>query len=105
AHVVVVDHDRQHVGGGAVGAQQDEVVEVLVLPYHAALDLVLDHGLARGRGLEPDDRLHARRRLGRVAVAPAAVVELRAAFATGPLAHLLQLAPGPRPPGGPAARP
>ncbi len=46
AHVVVVDHHRQHVGRIAVAAQQHEVVEVLVLPDHAALDLVLDHGLA-----------------------------------------------------------
>ena len=46
AHVVVVDHDRQHVGRRAVGAQQDEVVEILVLPDDAALHLVLDDGLA-----------------------------------------------------------
>ena len=45
-HVVVVDHDREHVGRRAVGAQQHEVVEVLVLPDDAALDLILDHGLA-----------------------------------------------------------
>ncbi len=46
AHVVVVDHDREHVGRRAVGAQQDEVVEVLVLPDDAALHLIVDHGLA-----------------------------------------------------------
>ena len=46
AHVVVVDHDREHVGRIAVAAQQHEVVEVLVLPDHAALNLVLDHGFA-----------------------------------------------------------
>src|SRR5205823_966444 len=40
--------------------------------------------------LEPDDRLHARRRLARVAVAPAAVVAHRAAFAAGRLAHGFQ---------------
>ena len=46
AHVVVVDDDGEHVGRRAVGAQQHEVVEVLVLPDHAALHLILDHGLA-----------------------------------------------------------
>ena len=46
AHVVVVDDDREHVGRRAVGAQEDEVVEVLVLEDDAALHLVLDHGLA-----------------------------------------------------------
>jgi hypothetical protein len=59
AHVVVVDHDGEHVGRIAVAAQQHEVVEVLVLPDHAALDLVLDHGLAGLRRLEPDRGLHA----------------------------------------------
>ena len=46
AHVVIVDHDGEHVGRVAVAAQKHEVVEVLVLPDHAALNLVLDHGLA-----------------------------------------------------------
>ena len=46
AHVVVVDHDGQHVGRRAVGAQQHQIVEILVLPDDAALHLVLDHGLA-----------------------------------------------------------
>ena len=87
AHVVVVDHDRQHVGRVAVAAQQDEIVEVLVLPDHAALDLVLDHGLAGLRRLEPDRRLDAGRRLGRIAVAPQAVVEPGAALGARLLAH------------------
>ena len=45
-HVVVVDDDGEHVGRRAVGAQQHEIVEILVLPHDAALDLVLDHRLA-----------------------------------------------------------
>ena len=91
AHVVVVDHDREHVGRRAVRAQQHEVVEVLVLPHHPALHLVLDHGLARERRLEPDHRLDAGRRVGRVAVAPAPVIELGAAFAARLFAHLGEL--------------
>ena len=87
AHVVVVDHDRQHVGRRAVGAQQHEVVEVGILPDDAALHLVLDHGLAGQRRLQADHRLDAGRRLGRVAVAPAPVVELGAALAPRRLAH------------------
>ena len=46
AHVVVVDDDGEHVGRRAVGAQQDEVVEILVLPHDPALHLVLDDRLA-----------------------------------------------------------
>ena len=90
-HVVVVDHDREHVGRGLVGAQQHQVVEVLVLPDHATLDLILDDGLALGRRLEADDRLDAGRRLFRIAVAPAAVVELRASFAPRGFAHFCEL--------------
>jgi hypothetical protein len=63
-HVVVVDHHRQHIGRRAVGAQQHQVVEVLVLPGDAALHLVLDHCLAGERCLEADHRLDVRRRLG-----------------------------------------
>jgi hypothetical protein len=70
AHVVVIDHHRQHVGRVAVTAQQYEIVEVLVLPDHAALDLVLDHGFAGLRRLETDGRLHATKRLRRIAVPP-----------------------------------
>ena len=88
AHVVVVDHDGQHVGRRAVGAQQHEVVEVLVLPDDAALHLVLDHGLARERRLEADHRLDPGRCLRRVAVAPAPVVELGPAFGARLFAHL-----------------
>ena len=87
AHVVVVDHDGQHVGRIAVGAQQHEIVEVLVLPGDAALDLVLDHGLAGQRRLQPDRGLDAGRRVAGIAVAPAAVVEPRLALGAGLLAH------------------
>ena len=45
-HVVVVDDDGEHVGRRAVGAQKDEVVEILVLPDDAALDGVFDDRLA-----------------------------------------------------------
>ena len=91
AHVVVVDDDGEHVGRRAVGAQKHEVVEILVLPHHPALDLVLDDRLALARRLEPDHRLDAGRRLGRVAVAPAPVVAHRPALGFRRLAHLLQL--------------
>jgi len=87
AHVVVVDHDREHVGRRAVGAQQHEIVEVLVLPGDPALNLVLDHGLAGLRRLEPDHRLHPGRGIARIAVAPAAVIELGSALGAGGLAH------------------
>jgi hypothetical protein len=64
AHIVVVDHDREHVGRRAVGAQDDEVVEVLVLEH----DACPAHGRRStvspllGR-LDADHRLDALRRL------------------------------------------
>ena len=87
AHVVIVDHHREHVGRVAVAAQQHEIVEVLVLPDHAALHLVLDHGLAGLRRLEADGRLHAGGRFRRIAVAPQAVIEAGAALGARLLAH------------------
>ena len=94
AHVVVVDHDRQHVGRVAVATQQHEIVEVLVLPDHAALDLVLDHGLAGLRCLQADGRLHAGRRLGRIAVPPQPVIEAGAPLGARLLAHRRQFLRG-----------
>src|SRR6202023_2088772 len=72
------------------GTQQHEIVEVLALPNHAALDLVLDRGFAFARRLEPDDRLDPGRRLFRIAIAPTAVVELRASFALRGFAHFCE---------------
>ena len=60
AHVVVVDDDGEHVGGRAVRAQDDEIVEVVVGEGDAALDVVLDDGLAVERRLDADDRGDAR---------------------------------------------
>ena len=58
-HVVIVDDDREHVGRRAVGAQQHEIVEILVLPGDAPLHHVVDHGLALEGSLEADHRLDA----------------------------------------------
>ena len=91
AHVVVVDDDGEHVSRTAVGAQQHEVVEVLVGEGDAALHLVVDHRLALLRRAQADHRLHAGGRLGGIAVAPAAVVARRAVLGARLLAHLREL--------------
>ena len=91
AHVVVVDHDRQHVGRVSVGTQEHEVVEVLVGERHLALHPVVDDGLAFLLGAQADDRGDAGRRLGRVAVAPASVVAHGLALEPRLLAHRLEL--------------
>ena len=62
AHVVIVDHDCEHIGRRAVRAQQDEVVELGVLHGHAALDLVVDDRLALAWRLEADDQRRLRLR-------------------------------------------
>ena len=53
-----------------VAPQQDQIIEVFVLPDDAALDLILDDSLAGLRGPQPDRGLHALRRLGRIAIPP-----------------------------------
>ena len=83
AHVVVVDHDREHVGRRAVRAQQDQVVERLVLPGDAALHRVLDDGLAVARRLAAARR-RARPGPGRrIGVAPGRAEERRPALGPG----------------------
>ena len=88
AHVVVVHDDSEHVSRRTVRTQQHEVVEVFVLPDDPPLHLILDHGFAGQWRLEPDHRRHSGRDFRCIAVAPAAVVELGAAFAARLLAHL-----------------
>ena len=63
AHVVIVDHDGEHVGRVAVGAQQHEIVELLVGEDDLALHLVVDDRLALLPGAQPDDRGDAGGRL------------------------------------------
>ena len=55
AHVVIVDHDRQHIGRRPVRPEQHEVVQLGVLDGHLALDPIVDRGLAVLRCLQPDD--------------------------------------------------
>ena len=87
AHVVVVDHHREHVGRRAVGAQQDEIVELGVLDGDAALDEVLDHGLAVARRLEADDERRVRRARPEP-VAPGAVDAERPSLGLGCAARI-----------------
>lgn len=69
AHVVVVDHHGEIVGGRTVRAQQDEIVELLCRPAHRALYRILQHHVAVGCA-EADHVGRVGRRVGRVAVAP-----------------------------------
>ena len=91
SHVVVVDHYCKHVGRGAVGAQQHEVVEMLILPYDASLHLVLNHRLAGQRRFEPDHWFDPCRSLGGAAIAPATVIQSGAPLTARLFPHLRQL--------------
>ena len=55
AHVMIVDHHREHVGRGAVRAQQDEIVELGILHRHPALDEIVDDRLAIARRFQAND--------------------------------------------------
>src|SRR5215213_4016819 len=88
AHIVIVDNDSKHVGGGAIRSEQHEIIKVLVLPHDTALDLILDHGLALERRLQTDYWLGTRWRLRQIAVTPAPVVAHGTPFALCRFAHL-----------------
>ena len=91
-HVPVVHHHAEIVGGVAVGAHDDQVVELGVLEHHVALDQVLDDRAAEFRILEADDGGRAGRRfllLGAMAAA-AVVARLLLAGLLG-RAHFVEL--------------
>ncbi len=94
AHVVIVDDDRKIVGRGAVGPQDYQIVELGIDDRHLSLDLVTDRRRAVLRRLQPDRRRNPGRSLGRIAIAPRAVIADRALLGSRPLAHRLQLGRG-----------
>ena len=87
AHVVIVDHNGEHIGRRAVGPQENHVVEVLVLPRHAALNAVLHHGLALARSLQAHGVRRILRPVLRPALTPRAIIAGRPALLHGALAH------------------
>ena len=91
AHVVIVHHHREIIGGRAVGARDDEIVELGIRHRHLALHHVLYGGGAVALRLEADHRLYIFRRRRRVAVAPAPVIAHRAALRFRLGAHGVEL--------------
>src|SRR5690606_34043233 len=90
AHVPVVDHDAEVVGGRAVGAGDDQVVELAVVEADGALDQVVPGGDAVLRTAEAHHGLHAGRdrRQGLAGLgAPGAVVALLGADGARTLTH------------------
>ena len=68
AHVVVVDDDGEQVGGRAVRAQKDEIVEIAIALCDRSLNVIRDCEVAVIRHAQTDDgRLAFGQRLGRVA--------------------------------------
>src|SRR5581483_7293984 len=76
-----------HIGRCAVRAQQDEVVEVLVLPHDAALHLVVDRRFSGQRRLKTDNRIDSRRHVFWIAITATAVIEAGAPLGARFLAH------------------
>ena len=87
AHVVIINDDGEIVGRVTVGAQDDEIIKVLVGNDDAALGMIIDDRLTFLRGLEADDGFDALRCRCRVTVAPGAVIADSALFSLGLLAH------------------
>src|SRR6266568_7234124 len=93
-HVMVVDDDREVVGRGAVRAQDDQIVEFLVVDADLAEHQVAYRRRALLRGLEADHRGDPRHRqflgLGWIALAPRAVDAHRALFGARLFSHRLE---------------
>ena len=93
AHVEVVHHHAEVVGRHAVGAQQDEVVQLAVGDLDAALDEVVPRHRAVVGIAKAQDRFHIRRRRLplRILRPPAAVVTRFLATRALRLAHGVEL--------------
>ena len=74
-HVEVVDDHREVVGGRAIRARDDEIVEFLVAEAEPTTDEIVEHHIAVIGIAEPDDRLDAGR--GRSAALAAVTVVAR----------------------------
>ena len=83
AHIMIVDHHRQHVGRGAVRPQQHEIVELGIGDRDPALDEILDHGLALAWGLEANHEGHVFGGSSGIAIAPFALDPERPALGLG----------------------
>jgi hypothetical protein len=74
AHVVIVDHHRQHIDGRSIRAQQHHIIKRFVFDCHITLHLITDHGLPILWGLDTHDK--GRVRVGnRIRIAPRGVVK------------------------------
>ncbi len=90
AHVDIVDHHGEVVGRPAVGTEDHQIVQLVVRPLDAALDLVVEHHRAFARIAETDHAMGIfTERL--VAVAVIAVVARLLALRDRGLAHGLDL--------------
>ena len=93
AHIVVIDHNGEHVGRCSVRTQNDHIVELVVANGHVALDLIVDHGGALKRSLHTD-HIGQVRVGGRISVTPWAAVEGRFALGLGRIAEGLNFVLG-----------
>ncbi len=70
-HVQIVDDHREVIGRRAVGAHDDQIVELVVAEFQPPADEIVHHDDAIQRVLEPDDRRDAfGRRFRAIATAP-----------------------------------
>ncbi len=90
AHVVIVDHHRVQIGGRAITAQNDHVVQFGIGDAHLALHQIVQHGFALTRGAQAKGGSDAGGGLGGITVTPAPVIAGRAMLGDGALAHLGQ---------------
>ena len=74
AHVEIVHHNGQHIGGRAVRTQQHHVIKLIVGEAHIAQHQVLHDGFALIARLQPHHKRSAGRCFRGVAIAPASII-------------------------------
>ena len=89
AHIVIIDHHGVHIGGRAVRAHDDEIIQVLSLEYDLALHMVVDGDVAAQRRLDADHRGNPVGSFALVAIAPVTVIAWRLAGGAGLFTHLV----------------
>ena len=90
AHVVIIHHNGVQIGGRAIAAQDDHVIQFAIGDAHFALHQIRNHGLAFQRCLDANGEGLVRLFCPGLTIPPAAVIPWWATFRRSAFAHFGQ---------------
>ena len=90
AHIVIIHNHGMQIGGRAIAAQDDHVIQFAIGDAHFALHQIRNHGLAFQRCLDANGEGLARLFRARLTVPPAAIIARWATFRCSAFAHFGQ---------------